>query len=136
MKLNIKLWNPSAKKFHYDVENVYDCLKAQKVHEGLETRGFTLPYDYISEGYKFILSTGILDKNGKEICGGDLFRGLTESIKCYEVFWDNGMFKMRYLQSNGEYWTWGNIDKCISILEEYNQFEVIGNIFENPELVN
>lgn len=78
--------------------------------------------------------TGLKDKNGKEIYEGDLFNAYINGVGCYEVFFSCGSFKMRYKLSNGLH-TWGNIDRCIQCLEEFGCFEVIGNIYENPDLL-
>lgn len=58
--------------------------------------------------------TGLLDKNGKEIYEGDILRGLGK------VYFHQGKFCVEY----GEEWGW--ISK---------NAEIIGNIYENPELL-
>lgn len=83
--------------------------------------------------------TGLTDKNGKEIYEGDLLSIGTESfgpmrnslgsVVAYEV-------KKRacdyVLYRNDLALTWGRLSR----LEEMSwQYEVIGNIFEHPELI-
>jgi uncharacterized phage protein (TIGR01671 family) len=71
--------------------------------------------------------TGLLDKNGKEIYEGDLCRISTFQIG--EIFFDDGRFQVRYA-----------IDSSTASVNAYyiklNSYEVIGNICQNPELVN
>lgn len=81
--------------------------------------------------------TGFLDADGKEIYEGDILRfkyseedaaeGLDAEITC--VFFENGCFK--YGEGNCEILEDLMNDKTM-MLED----EIIGNIFENPELIN
>jgi uncharacterized phage protein (TIGR01671 family) len=74
---------------------------------------------------KFLMQyTGLKDKNGKEIYEGDILRnkyGLT-----VEVHYTEG------------YFCYGNSitpDMAIMTIQQSNDCEVIGNIYENPELL-
>lgn len=73
--------------------------------------------------------TGILDRNGKEIFENDRLR------------WDGNTYEVRYL--NGEWILWhsedigGDRPSLVSIIKPSGlNVEVIGNVWENPELVN
>lgn len=94
-----------------------------------------------SEGY-FLLDkadpeyinqyTGLKDKNGNEIYEGDIVRFTTNwnikhegESKKHEVIFRDGMFGIKDSQS-------GSMIK----LSGWASFEVIGNIYENPELLN
>lgn len=84
---------------------------------------------YISEPMQ---STGLVDKNGKEVFENDVIRDSDgfEGIVQYDESY--GMYGIAYLPtlSNG-------IDMTFEELKDNfrNKFEVIGNIYENPELV-
>ncbi len=78
--------------------------------------------------------TGLLDENGKEIYEDDIVKHSIESEDCFtdetvnrQVIFKNGIFGFQCVvfQNNIEYL---QSYACIS--------EVIGNIFENPELLN
>ena len=81
---------------------------------------------------KFIMQfTGLKDKNGKEIYEGDVIRCFQfihysndkeEKIKCV-VFYDNA-FVFKCMDGTG-------YDKLNG-----DGYEIIGNIYENPELLN
>jgi len=68
--------------------------------------------------------TGLKDKNGKEIYDGDIFRDNDTFI--WQVYNEDGMFMAR----GGEY---GLSEILIEFVTEH--CEIIGNIYENPELL-
>lgn len=74
---------------------------------------------YISE---LMQSTGVIDKNGKEIFNGDIVLIYGEKIS--KVFYSQGSFCVDIL--NGGTPLHGFSSK---------QLEVIGNVYENPELL-
>jgi len=74
--------------------------------------------------------TGLKDSKGKEIYEGDVLREPHKGFEprqILEVFWDDEMnsFQSRSIDKQHLYQT--PLD---------NDFEVIGNIYENPELLN
>ena len=78
--------------------------------------------------------TGLKDKNGKEIYEGDKFKSILSHFNYYYVCHEDGCFVMKYKIGNKEF-VWGKIDRCIELLKEWDIFEIIGNIYENPELL-
>lgn len=84
---------------------------------------------YISE---LMQSTGLIDKNGKEVFENDVIRDSDgfEGIVQYDESY--GMYGIAYLPTlpNG-------IDMTFEELKDNfrNKFEVIGNIYENPEFL-
>lgn len=96
----------------------------------------TCPPDYVIVDHLVIMqSTGLKDKNGKEIFEGDILRVENEedSEALYvNVFWDNehALFMLETKKYN---------DKgALAELFEDNSypFEVVGNIYQNQELLN
>lgn len=83
----------------------------------------------------WLQDTGLKDKNGKEIYEGDIVNGLSKELGgnitrfTYEIFWDNEW--KGWGGKNGETRNnpiWGTAP--------WENLEIIGNIYENPELLN
>lgn len=96
-----------------------DELAHYEEHEWNFSDGGSLPANDVAYGdLKYIQYTGLHDKNGKEIYEGDIVRYrkyMDEEIICTEEIKD-----IRY---------------CPPIIQYSGDCEVIGNIYENPELV-
>lgn len=82
--------------------------------------------------YSVMQSTGLHDKNGKEIFEGDILAFETdEGILNVNIYWDSKhalfMFKSEKYKE----------EELLAELVENNTypFEIIGNIYENPELL-
>jgi uncharacterized phage protein (TIGR01671 family) len=82
---------------------------------------------------EFMQFTGLLDKNGKEIFEGNILKYFEENfndknnpdIQFFEIDFYKGGFYAKSLEDN-EY------NEDIAFAE---QCEVIGNVYENPELI-
>lgn len=81
--------------------------------------------------YEVLMYTGLKDKNGKEIYDGDIVKYTSEL--------ENGIFEVKY--SNCRFyglWIEANfmdITTDLFYLGCSNELEVIGNIYQNPELL-
>ena len=72
-------------------------------------------------------STGLFDKNGQEIFSGDVVRVL-DSL--YTVFYENERGRYRLKPHDDR----RSVEYMSNISHDGN-FEVVGNIYENPELL-
>jgi len=68
--------------------------------------------------------TGLLDKNGKEIYEGDIVNLSSWEPSVYQIAWDRGAF---YLAK-------ANLEE-VGDIKYAEGGEIIGNIYENPELL-
>lgn len=93
---------------------------------------------YIRElmDYELMQYTGIKDKNGKEIYEGDIFKDCEGEIKL--VIWKDNGFKAKYTfkrRYQGEEWLENSITDLGDTQSRRWGVEVIGNIYENEDLL-
>ena len=122
-----RAWDKYRNKMNYKVM-VGNC--------DTDDENWTCPIIWIEEekdwlhfdDYECIMqSTGLKDKNGKEIFEGDIVLVLDST---YTVFYDNERGSYR-LKPHDDRW---NVD-YMSNFSHGGNFEVVGNIYENPELL-
>lgn len=94
-------------------------------HEELGMKYLELKDVSTNYNYSLMQFTGLLDKNGKEIYESDLVRW--EPLgSIWEVVFENGAFVMFSPDSRESV----RFDQ-----KNYGEVEVVGNIYENPELL-
>ena len=71
--------------------------------------------------------TGLLDKNGKEIYEGDILQNTPREVQ-YKVYWSKDMHAWFVERIN-----YGSKEPLCCVDDK---FEVIGSIYDNPELIN
>lgn len=96
-----------------------------------EDDGYDYLLDYKSDDGKLMQYTGLKDKNGKEIYEGDIL-GRHEYWPI-RIEYDKGCFMVRDLDKV----RYNNLILNVPIcnFESINDWKVIGNIYENPELL-
>ena len=126
-EIKFRAWDKEKKKMLFGAE----CGFMFEVEDG------AVEYDFcdILNGPRFEVMqyTGIEDKKGVEICEGDIIKVETiamgrweEGKEIYEIKWIRGGFSRCYGEGNLPLW-W--------LDEDTERLEVIGNIYENPELL-
>jgi uncharacterized phage protein (TIGR01671 family) len=112
-------------QFHY-----WGYVNSQFEGEFVSPAGFIFQVVKKSESYQF---TGLKDKNGREIYEGDIVR---DSEETFEVYFGEISFEeyegigwiLKMLPENDDTNFWLSPDDTITL-------EIIGNIFEHPELI-
>lgn len=85
--------------------------------------------------YELMLFTGLLDKNDREIYEGDILKDTDNEI--YYVDFIRGCFYLKTNYKSFPHLGWTEwLPMCeIDRLVNPTEFEIIGNIYENPELL-
>ena len=116
-EVKFRAWDKDKKKMHYGVET-WDELPLIINLQGKYADWILMQY------------TGLKDKNGKEIYEGDIMKVLIggyEEIGIVVFDEEKLIFAWRHPKDNIIY--------ELYLLKHFEPFEVIGNIYENPELL-
>ena len=126
------------------VESIYECIK-QQINWDLDV-DYDIKFNHLENGIFFMQCTGLKDKNGKLIYEGDILDLYVSSKKLYryEVKYEIGSFM---LVSQDEIFDFPNVwnDYVYPLSQLYYEYkneencidecEIIGNVYENPELL-
>jgi hypothetical protein len=111
--IKFRAYNKSTTKWDYfTLDNISTYVQTFNLH--------------LIEGDEFYLFTGLLDKNGKEIWEGDIYKTINNEIG--KVVFSIGAFWVEY------FWPHNWDPMCPAELI-HGDGEVIGNIHENPDLL-
>ena len=151
-RFKLRVWDTLANKMTYNFMLGNFIQKSQTDYEKKDWVGINYEPDYIcfnNAGIDYLVlmqPTGLRDKNGKLIYEGDIVNVYVSSEKLYryqvkfeigsfmlvsdeEIFdfpnkWNDNVYPLSQL-----YFEYDNEENCI------DQLEVIGNVYENPELL-
>jgi len=120
-----RAWDTTKKEMFKDTFAITESGQVVVV----EQEDVMSPPDYVFVDHLVIMqSTGLFDKNNKEIFEGDIVLVLDSP---YTVFYDNEKGSYR-LKPHDDRW---NVD-YMSNFSHGGNFEVVGNIYENKELLD
>ena len=116
--IKFRAWNPEFKVMseNFSVQDLSECR-----HHGADFSGSI-----------FLQFTGLHDKNGKEIYEGDVIGWHPSSLKnCYIIEFKFGELRFYSLDARKH----NRSQPHISIGAYFKDTYIIGNIYENPELL-
>ena len=139
-RFRFRAWDKKNKRMLYNIENAYDGSGVEdKKGNDVETCyvdcfSSFFPYDDNDKNEEFVVEqcTGLKDKNGRLIYEGDIVK-ITGDIMTMPLKYMDCLFKV----------IWADIGFCFEMLDENDglgfcecwEYEVVGNIHENPELL-
>jgi uncharacterized phage protein (TIGR01671 family) len=135
-EIKFRLWNAWLKRFERDFEIRRDFKKFTFWVDDNEN-------DEVVELDEINQYTGLKDKKGKEIYEGDIIKWFADGInKFAEVIWkDCGWCAKRFDKELNRFEKYYNFNQFIPVevdvegKEDMFDGEVVGNIYENPKLI-
>lgn len=98
----------------------------------------SLDLRYLEINYDLMQFTGILDKNGINICEGDIVRFDQGKKYTYVIVFVNGSFQLKHTQEHIGLWgllATATVEQTPSYHSTLGNLIVIGNIHENKDLI-
>lgn len=141
--LRFRIWDKRNKRFIKGYQEADSWFKGFG-HDNKDERNIGLSFwEITDEDFIILLSTGLKDKNGVEIFEGDILK------TSYNDVYDFAHYEVIYKEDKAQFWC-----KCVALhhkdlgfqdlshrgycegsLDCEDGLEVIGNKFENPELL-
>lgn len=119
--IKFRIWDNINNKM-YNLGNLEDCLYRTEFEE---------EFGYDLTNYIIMQYTGLKDKNGKEICEGDIIK----SGFIGEVYWEGAGFYIKFFNREIDDYIYCSLGYFKNNIHP-KEIEVIGNIYENPEFIN
>lgn len=123
-----RVWDKVSETMH-KVEGIRFGINGARVISLAETNRYNNNHKRWHTDIELLQSTGLFDKNGKEIFEGDIVK----HDPVPNQFISNGYFEI--IQARSGEWRMDNYRGGQVLAYSNHEVEVVGNKFENPELL-
>lgn len=136
MKAKFRAWDKQDKRMIVDEQDFIPLLVTNKGVFRLNPH-HQEPLWVLAEQDRFELMqyVGLTDKYGKEVYEGDIVRNKFESIGTIDFHASWGAFYLKLSIGKNEYGELAEMSGSIPIWSGWDTMEIIGNRYENPELL-
>lgn len=143
-RFKFRVWHETLKQMHYNdfivTATGYTAKLYQENDYMMKFNQYDLEFD---KQCVLMQCTGHKDKNGKLIYEGDLLKPLGEDDERVEVVWNEEKARFGLMIQWTDYCYWNGLYEETKTGRDYYElddyyaedFEVIGNVYENPELL-
>ena len=139
-EIKFRVWDKTTNTMFENDKNTY--ITIEFFIGMVDINGIKLDYENECEAV-LMQYTGLKDKNGKEIYDGDVLKQVKKSSRegCESSSYDKNNFEVVF--KYGSFWLQRPYDDSVYIrdfpnIDEFvgfECFEIVGNIYENPELL-
>lgn len=139
-KIKFRAWDKKNKRWLSDADFLITAdglVLLYDAEHGRKVEGLTGAWREDEDGdIVLVQSTGLHDKNGKEIYEGDFLIDADDPEPMrHRIVWleDEAKFELKTLADEEGNWDYFIIDALADL--DMKDFEIIGNIYENPKLL-
>jgi uncharacterized phage protein (TIGR01671 family) len=145
--IKFKVWHKPEKKMHHYLKAKFgkatNITLEGKFKDVDQITTKTVPNDEL----EIMQFTGLLDKNGNEVYEGDIVEvrhigpkdpihlGFTDKVYRVQVVWYDFSFSFERRRDDGSVMSRSNGLEFESTYYKKNEIEIVGNIYETPELL-
>lgn len=126
-EIKFRAWDTKRNRWYASAFGPFDWEYEDTDWNGGEKPSFT--QTRYPDGIELMQYTGLKDRNGKEVYEGDIISSHFEKTNQYEAYTEVGVVNITPYRTEIEDRKHGKYNSF------YSHSEVIGNIYENPELL-